>query len=315
MSKIIVTGGAGFIGSHLVDRLVELGHQIIVIDDLSTGKLENLNKSKNKIVVLKQNLQSDRAFLKGKSKLLSGTDFIYHTAALARIERSINDPVGTHSANVNGTLAALELGKSLKVKKLIFTSTSSVYGIQKKLPLEESLIPNPQNPYAMQKLMAEYYCQLFAKLYNLPIIIFRLFNVYGSRMSSSDGYKLVLTKWLEQIKNNQPLSIFGSGEQTRDFTYISDVVEGLIKGLKLKSNNYEIINLGYGRQISVKYLAGLFKHPTRRFPERKYEEKYKQADISKAKRLLNWKPKVSIEEGIKMLTNESNTTHSASHLT
>ncbi len=297
MSKVIVTGGAGFIGSHLVERLVELGHQVIVIDDFSTGKKENLTKSKNKILLVNESLSIDRDLLKAYTKQLNNTDYIYHLAALPRIERSIDDPLGTHKANVDGTLAALELGKKLQVKKFFYTSSSSVYGIQKHLPLKESFAPNPQNPYAVQKLIGEHYCKLYSQIYNLPIIIFRLFNAYGPRMVSKGSYKLVFTKWLEQKKKNLPLEIYGSGNQTRDFTYISDVISGLIKGMSIQSL-YEIINLGAGQQISVKELSKLFNHPVKHLPQRPFEEKFKEADISKAKQLLDWKPKISVKEGL-----------------
>lgn len=302
MSKIIVTGGAGFIGSHLVDALVALGHHIIVIDDLSTGNIENLGENPTRIRILRQSLDLKSPLLDKIPDFLQDSEFFFHLAALPRIERSIVDPLGTHNANVNGTLAALEIAKKLKVKRFIYTSSSSVYGNQKTLPLTESLIPNPQNPYALQKLLGEYYCKMYANLYNLPVTTFRLFNVYGPRMFSKGSYKLVFTKWLEQIKSNTPLTIFGSGEQTRDFTYISDVIDGLIKGLSVDHNiGYELINLGYGRQVTVNYLAKLFNHPIEYLPERGYEEKFKQADIHKAKRLLNWRPQVSIEEGVQKL--------------
>lgn len=304
MNKVIITGGAGFIGSHLVDSLVNLGYQVIVIDDFSTGKLDNLKKSKSSIKILRQKLSLQSSFLKKVPVLLQNTLFFYHLAALPRIERSIADPLSTHTANVNGTLAALELAKKLRVKRFIYISSSSVYGNQKTLPLKESLTPNPQNPYAMQKLLGEFYCKMYADLYKLPVVILRLFNVYGLRMSSKGPYQLVFTKWLRQITNNTPLTIFGSGEQTRDFTYISDVIDGLIKGMKLDSKIlYEVINLGYGRQVTVNCLAKLFNHPVQYLPVRKYEEKFKQADIRKAKKILLWKPKVSIEDGIQKLLN------------
>lgn len=308
MSKVIVTGGAGFIGSHLVDALVDLGHQVIVIDNFSTGKIENLEKNKKKIKILRQNLSLESPLLKKLPALLAKSSFIYHLAALPRIERSIVDPIGTHIANVNGTLVALELAKKLKVKRFIYTSSSSVYGNQEILPLKESLNPNPQNPYAVQKLLGEYYCKLYANLYNLPVVVLRLFNVYGPRMLSKGSYKLVFTKWLEQIESKSPLTIFGSGEQTRDFTYISDVVDGLIRGMNVDSKiNYDVINLGYGRQIEVNYLAKLFNHPTEYLPGREYEEKFKQADISKARKILGWTPKVSIEDGVQKLITNFNT--------
>ena len=302
MSKIIVTGGAGFIGSHLVDELVNLGHQVIVIDDFSTGNIERLNNSKSKIKILRQSLNQEAALLKKIPAILEDTEFIFHLAELPRIERSIVDPLGTHDANVNGTLVALELSKRLKAKRFIFVSSSSVYGNQEKLPLTEDLIPNPQNPYALHKLLGEHYCRLYAQLYKMPVIVFRLFNVYGPGMFSKGSYKLVFTKWLEQIESNIPLTIFGSGKQTRDFTYIADSIDGLVRGIKLDDKKiFEIINLGYGRQIEVNYLAKLFNHPTQYLPERGYEEKFKQADIRKAKNILGWEPKISIEKGVKML--------------
>lgn len=299
--KIIVTGGAGFIGSHLVDTLTDQNHDVIVIDDFSTGSIKNLAGSKSKIKLLKISL-SIKKVLKKIPKILKSTDYIFHLAALPRIERSIDDPIGTHQANVEGTLVALELARQLKVKKFIFISSSSVYGIQKRLPLLESLQPNPQNPYAYQKLMGEYYSKIYSQTYNLEIIIFRLFNVYGPRMFSKGSYKLVFTKWLEQMKNGHPLTIYGSGNQTRDFTYITDVVKGLILGMTTKlSTPYEIINLGGGQQKPIKELAKLFKKAVQFLPARPYEEKFKEADINKAKKLLKWKPVISIDEGIKKL--------------
>lgn len=313
MSKVIVTGGAGFVGSHLVDGLIELGHEVVVIDDLSTGKKDNLKVSRNKITFLNQPLLLDGPLFQKEFKTLKEASFIFHLAALPRIERSIVDPIGTHNANVSGTLAALELAKRLGVKRFIFTSSSSVYGNQKTLPLKESLNPNPQNPYAFQKLLGEHYCKLYASIYNLPVIAFRLFNVYGPRMFSKGSYKLVFTKWLEQMEQGNPLTIFGSGKQTRDFTYITDVVDGLIKGMSVDGKRvFEIINLGYGRQIEVKYLAKLFNRPINFLPERNYEEKFKQADITRAKKVLKWEPKVSVEDGVKKLLADFKTIRSAS---
>lgn len=303
MSKIIVTGGAGFIGSHLVDALVEQNHDVIVIDNFSTGSKKNLEKSKTKVKILKISLSIEK-LLKRIPKILRGTDYIFHLAALPRIERSLDDPVGTHQANVEGTLVALELARKLRVKKFLFTSSSSVYGTQKRLPLNELLPPNPQNPYAYQKLMGEYYSKIYTDIYNLEVIIFRLFNVYGYRMFSKGSYKLVFTKWLEQIKDKQPLTIYGAGNQTRDFTYITDVVKGLILGMTAKLKNpYEILNLGGGQQKSIREIAKLFKNNVQFLPSRPYEEQFKEADINKAKKLLNWEASISIDEGIRKLLN------------
>lgn len=301
MSKIIVTGGAGFIGSHLVDALVEQNHEVIVIDNFSTGSIKNLEKSKSKIKILELSLSIDE-ILKKIPKILENTDYIFHLAALPRIERSIDDPIGTHQANVEGTLVALELARQLKAKKFFFISSSSVYGIQDRIPLYESLLPNPQNPYAYQKLMGEYYSKIYNQTYNLEIIIFRLFNVYGPRMFSKGSYKLVFTKWLEQIRDDQPLTIYGTGDQTRDFTYITDAVEGLIQGMNVSlKNSFEIINLGGGEQKSIIEMAKLFKKAVEFYPARPYEEKFKEADISKANKFLGWKPRISINKGVEKL--------------
>lgn len=301
--KILVTGGAGFIGSHLVDALVEQNHNVIIIDNFSTGSIKNLEKSKTKVKILKISLSIEKV-LKRIPKILKDTDYIFHLAALPRIERSIDDPIGTHQANVEGTIVALELARQLKVKRFLFISSSSVYGIQKRLPLFESLQPNPQNPYAYQKLMGEYYSKIYSQTYNLEIIIFRLFNVYGPRMFSKGSYKLVFTKWLEQIKNKQSLTIYGKGDQTRDFTYITDVVRGLILGMTTKLRRpFEILNLGGGQQKSIREMAKLFKSNVQFLPPRPYEEKFKEADINKAKKLLKWRPITSIDEGIKKLLN------------
>ncbi|MDD5415768.1 MAG: GDP-mannose 4,6-dehydratase [Candidatus Daviesbacteria bacterium] len=301
--KILVTGGAGFIGSHLVDALVKQNHNVIIIDNFSTGSIKNLEKSKTKVKILNLSLSIEKV-LKRIPKILKDTDYIFHLAALPRIERSIDDPIGTHQANVEGTIVALELARQLKIKRFFFISSSSVYGIQKRLPLFESLQPNPQNPYAYQKLMGEYYSKIYSQTYNLEIIIFRLFNVYGPRMFSKGSYKLVFTKWLEQIKNKQPLTIYGKGDQTRDFTYITDVVRGLILGMTTKLRRpFEILNLGGGQQKSIREMAKLFKSNVQFLPPRPYEEKFKKADINKAKKLLKWRPITSIDEGIKKLLN------------
>ena len=296
--KIIVTGGAGFIGSHLVHKLVSLGLDVIVIDNFSTGKIDNLKKIKSKIKILKEdigNFEQLQKVLRREKEV----DYIYHIAALPRIERSIDNPLETHKSNVHGVFGVLELARFLEIKRLIFTSSSSVYGNQNKNPLTEDLVPNPQNPYAAHKQMGEVYCDIYSKVFGIPIVTLRLFNVYGLGMDGEGSYQLVFTKWMKQIKNGLPLIIYGDGKQTRDFTHISDTVAALVRAMKFKHvNMHEIINIGSGRQVSVKYLASLFKAPVLHVDSRKFEERFKQADISKAAKLLNWRPRVSIEEGV-----------------
>lgn len=296
--KIIVTGGAGFIGSHLVHKLVSLGLDVIVIDNFSTGKINNLKNIKSKIKILKEDIGN---FERLKNQLLKKekVEYLYHLAALPRVELSIDNPLETHKSNVHGVFGVLELAKFLGVKKLIYTSSSSVYGAQKKKPLSENLVPNPQNPYAAQKLIGEIYCEIYSKVFGIQIVTLRLFNVYGSGMEGEGAYQLVFTKWIEQMEKDLPLTIYGDGKQTRDFTHVSDVIAALIKTMKFEQVNiHEIINIGSGRQVSVKYLASLFKAPSVHVDSRKFEERFKQANIQKADKLLNWKPRVSIEEGV-----------------
>jgi len=298
--RLIVTGGAGFIGSNLVNKLVELGNNVIVIDNFATGNIEKLKKVKDKIEIINEDIANIKDLQKKLRKYKNNVDVIFHLAAIPRVERSVDKISETHQSNVQGIFGVLELAKFLEINKLIYTSSSSVYGSQKKNPLSESFIPNPQNPYAAQKLIGEIYADIYSKVFGIPIVTLRLFNVYGPGMEEEGAYKLVFAKWIGQIKKGEPLSIYGDGKQTRDFTYVSDTVGALIKASNLKHKNlHEIINIGSGRQISVNYLASLFDAPKVFVESRKFEERFKQADIRKARRLLSYSPKVTIEEGVK----------------
>lgn len=293
--KVIVTGGAGFIGSHLVDRLVELGYEVTVIDDLSTGDKKNLSKSQDNIKLVKFDLT------KGYPKDVEGK-YIFHLAALPRVQLSVEKPVEAYHANVTVMINTLEMAKKLGVKRFIFASSSSVTGEQAKLPTDELVEPAPQNPYAYYKLMCELLMDMYFKVYGLSGIAFRFFNAYGPRMSDKGSYKLVFSIWNEQIKNSQPMTITGDGKQSRDFTYVTDLVSGMIAGIKSsKVRGFEVINLGSGEECSINKAAEIFGYPTSYIPQRAFEEKRKMADIKKAKNLLNWEPLVGIEEGIKLV--------------
>jgi len=299
---IIVTGGGGFIGSKLVEKLVELGKNVIVIDNFSTGKFKNLKKSLSRIELIIDDIGNYENLLRKLKSYRKNTNYIFHLAALPRMERSIERTKETHQSNVHGIFGALELAKFLGAKKLIYTSSSSVYGIQKKNPLSENLIPNPQNPYAAQKLIGEIYCDIYSKVFGIPVVSLRLFNVYGSGMDGKGAYKLVFTKWIEQMNKKVPLTIYGDGNQTRDFTHISDVTSVLLKAMDFKQKkSHEIINIGSGKQVTINYLAELFKRKTINLESRRFEERFKQADIKKAKRLLSYTPLVTIEEGVAQL--------------
>ena len=291
--RILVTGGAGFIGSHLVDRLIKENHKVVVIDNLTTGKKENVNPQADFY-----NL--DICDFEKIKPLFENIDFVFHLAAIPRVPVSVEDPVGTSKVNILGTINVFKAAIEAKVKRIIFASSSSVYGNQEKLPFKEDMKPNPVSPYALQKLVGEQFAKLFTKLYGIPIISLRYFNVYGPRIDFNSDYSLVIGKFLKQKAEGKPLTIFGDGEQTRDFCYIDDVVDATIKAMeseKLKGG--EVINIGSGKSYSINYLADLIGGKKEYLAPRKGDVKHTQADITLAKKLLAWQPKISFEEGLK----------------
>ena len=291
--RILVTGGAGFIGSHLVDRLIKENHKVAVIDNFTTGKKENVNPQADFY-----NL--DICDFEKIKPLFENIDFVFHLAAIPRVPVSVEDPVGTSKVNILGTINVFKAAIEAKVKRIIFASSSSVYGNQEKLPFKEDMKPNPVSPYALQKLVGEQFAKLFTKLYGIPIISLRYFNVYGPRIDFDSDYSLVIGKFLKQKAEGKPLTIFGDGEQTRDFCYVDDVVDATIKAMeseKLKGG--EVVNIGSGKSYSINYLAELVRGKREYLAPRKGDVKHTQADITLAKKLLAWQPKISFEEGLK----------------
>ena len=293
--KVLVTGGAGFIGSHLVDALIEKGFDVVVIDNLSTGKKENLNPG---AIFHKLDIRD----LEKIKTVFDGVDYVFHLAARTRVPYSIEFPAESHSNNVSGTLNVLLAAKDAGVKKLIYSSSSSVYGEQEKLPLHEEMLPNPKSPYALQKLMGEKYCYLFSKLYGLPTVSLRYFNVYGPRISFEGSYILVLGVFLQQKIKGEPLTIEGDGEQSRDFTYIEDVIRANILAMESdRAGKGEVINIGAGNNHTINKIARLIGGEIIYKPARKGDMRHTLADNQKAKELLSWEPTVFIEEGIENL--------------
>jgi len=293
MSRIIVTGGAGFIGSHLVDALIERGDEVLVIDNLSTGKIENLNPKA-------EFHQIDLRDLESIKPLFKGVDFVFHQAAFTRISRSIEEPLESNETNINGTLNTLLCAKELGVKKFIYASSSSVYGNQKELPLREDMRPNPLNPYALQKYTGELYCKIFQEIYGLKTVSLRYFNVYGPRLAMEGSYVSAISVFLKQRKRGELLTITGDGSQSRDFSFVSDVVRANILAMESeKVGRGEVINIGAGRSFSINDLARLIGGQTITLPSRPGEVKDTLADISKAKKLLGWQPQYNLETGLK----------------
>ncbi|MEK9184079.1 MAG: NAD-dependent epimerase/dehydratase family protein [Patescibacteria group bacterium] len=293
-AKVVVTGGAGFIGSHLVDALIDRNFDVYVVDNLSNGKEDNINK---KAKFFKEDIRN----LKAIKEIINGAEYIFHLASLPRVQFSIEHPVESHDVNVNGTLNVLIAAKDNGVKKVIYSASSSAYGEQDEILLREEMAANPISPYGLQKYIGELECKVFNRVYGLPTVSLRYFNVYGPRFNAEGAYALVIGKFLKQKKEGKPLTIVPDGEQTRDFTHVRDAVSANI--LAMESGNVgkgEVINIGAGRNQSVNKIAAMIGGPTE-FCEPRLEPKHTLADNTKAKKLLGWEPKISIEEGIEEL--------------
>ncbi len=298
--KAVVTGGAGFIGSHIAEGLLELGYHVIIIDDLSSGKLENID-----FILKDPNLEfikASIASLPALQKLFRNIDFVFHQAAIANVLRSIDDPAAVHTINTTGTLNVLIAARDNMVKKVIFASSSAIYGDTTVQPVHEGIAPNPQSPYALTKLTSEFYCNIFHHLYDLPTACLRYFNVYGPRQDPNSPYAAVIPRFVRWIASEQAPVIYGDGEQTRDFVYVKDVVEANI--LAAESQVTGIFNIGSGERASVNFLVDLITnlmdrndvHPV--FEKgRPGEVKHSLADISKA-RNFGYTPKYELKEGL-----------------
>ncbi len=288
-TRCLVTGGAGFIGSNLVDELVARGNEVIIIDNLAIGKRENVNP-KAKFY------EADIRNLNAIKPLFEGVDYVFHLAALPRVQPSILDPVGAHEVNLNGTLNVLVASRDAKVKRVIYSASCSAYGDQEEMPLRENMPTNPMSPYAMQKYMGERYCQLFSKLYDLPTVALRYFNVYGKRQSLEGAYALVLGIFIRQRLAGEPLTITGDGEQRRDFTGVNDVVRAnILAANSPKVGQGEVINIGRGRNHSVNEIARIIGGPTVNIASR-IEPREALADNSLARELLGWEPTINLPD-------------------
>ncbi|NTW21953.1 NAD-dependent epimerase/dehydratase family protein [Candidatus Falkowbacteria bacterium] len=288
MSKCLVTGGAGFIGSNLVDQLVKLGHEVVIIDDLKAGKREYINPAA-------AFHQLDIRDLEAIKPVFAGIDYVFHLAAWPRVQPSIQDPVTTHEVNLTGTLNVLVAARDAQVKKVVYSSSSSVYGNQEQMPLTESMPTNPLSPYALQKLCGEFYCRLFSEVYGLPTVCLRYFNVYGYRQPLEGAYTLVIGIFIRQKLAGEPLTIVGNGEQKRDYTSVIDIVRANIMAAESGVSKGESINIGRGRNFSVNEVAAIIGGPTAPLPER-LEPKVTLADNGLAKELLGWEPTVNLPE-------------------
>tara|TARA_B100001057_G_scaffold453779_1_gene498887 strand:+ start:15013 stop:16029 length:1017 start_codon:yes stop_codon:yes gene_type:complete len=293
--KSLVTGGAGFIGSNLVDKLVKKGHHVTVIDNLSTGRISNLSHHNKKNVKF---LKKDISNSKKLEKILKGHSYIFHLAGLADIVPSIENPEKYFEANVAGTLNVLKACKNLKIKKFIYAASASCYGIPKRYPTKETAKIDVQYPYALTKFLGEEIVMHWARVYNMPNLSLRFFNVYGLRSRTTGAYGAVFGVFLAQKISNQPLTIVGNGKQTRDFIHVSDLVDAIYKAAIMKGLKGKIFNLGSGQEVSVNEIAKIVGGPKINVPKRPGEPDRSKADIKKIKKALNWEPKVSIKAGV-----------------
>ena len=300
--KSIITGGAGFIGSHLCERLVDAGHEVIILDNFSLGKKSNLKKVKDKITIVKRDIRN----LNSIDYLFKKVQNVFHLAALADIVPSIENPDDYFSTNVTGTYNVLKASINNKVKRFIYSASSSCYGIPNKFPTKETSEILPQYPYALSKRLGEELVIHFANIYNLNATSLRLFNVYGPRARTSGNYGAVFGVFLAQKIAGKPFTIVGDGKQTRDFTFVSDVIDAMVKVSKKKNLKGNIFNVGSGKTISVNSIAKLLGGDKKRIPKRPSEPNITFADISKITRKTGWKPKISIKDGIKVMLNNLN---------
>jgi UDP-glucose 4-epimerase len=294
--KVAAVGGAGFIGSNLVDALVERGDDVLVVDNFTTGYRANLNPAAS-LEEIDIAVDSERL-----TSALHGREVVFLTAAMPRVPRSIEDPVGTHSVNVTGTLRVLKAAVDAGVRRVVYSSSSSVYGDQPVLPLTEDMQTNPLNPYACQKLMGEIYARNFSRIYGLETVCLRYFNVYGPRQVLEGAYRLVIGIFMDQRRLGQPLTIHGDGQQTRDFTWVGDVVRAnILAGHSDRVGHGEPINVGAGTEVSIARIAELIGGPVVHVEPRGFDKRFKRAGIEQAKELLGWQPEVQIEEGMRRL--------------
>jgi len=296
--KTIVTGGAGFIGSHIVDRLITEGHQVIVIDNFSTGRPENLVHHKEQPNL--SLIQADVANLDSIIKYFKDVTWVFHLAALADIVPSIQYPGDYYRANTDGTLSVLEASRKMGVKRFIYAASSSCYGIPDIYPTPETAEIRTEYPYALTKYIGELLVLHWGKTYKQPVVSLRFFNVYGPKSRTSGTYGAVFGVFLAQKLNKKPFTVVGSGNQTRDFTFVTDVVNACIMSAESDLTN-EIMNVGSGNTYSINYLIELLGGDVLYIPKRPGEPESTFADITKIKDLLGWEPKVSFEEGVKTM--------------
>ncbi len=300
MASYLVTGGAGFIGSHLVEELIRRGHRVRVVDSLITGQRRNLDHIQGI-----EFLEADLAAIDVARRAVEGVEYVLHQAAIPSVPRSVKDPLASHEANVTATVNILVAARDAGVQRLVFAGSSSVYGDTPTLPKLENMPTSPLSPYALQKLVAEQYCQMFTRLYGFETVTTRYFNVFGPRQDPGSPYSGVISLFSTAILEGRQPIIYGDGEQTRDFTYVANVVDGVLRACEAPKAAGEVMNVATGGRISLNELlrvmnaiCGTKAEPIYKEP-RSGDVRHSQADISKATELLGYHPIVPFEEGLR----------------
>lgn len=300
--KILVTGGCGFIGSHIVDRLVSIGAKVVVLDNLITGTVDNIRHNLEKLTFLEKDFSDDAAL----EEALDGVELICHQAALRSVPKSAGRPLDYHQVNVTGTLKLFIKAKEKGIKRVVFASSSSAYGDRFDFPEKETDLPRPLSPYAGTKLMGEIYANIFTALYGLDVVSLRYFNVFGPRQSLENKYAVVVPKFIVSLLDGQNPPIYGDGEQERDFTYIDNVVDANLLALVKDGVGGEVFNIADGKPKSVNFLLKSLQKimgkdtPPVHLDLRPGDVKKTHADVGKAKDMLGWSPKVDFIEGLKI---------------
>ena len=299
--RYVVTGGAGFIGSNTVDELVRRGETVVVLDDLSSGKEDNLAEVRNKISFIKGSITD----LEAVRKAMQSTDYVIHLAARTSVPRSVKDPIDTNKINVEGTLNVLVAARDAKVKRVVFAASSSAYGETPTLPKVETMQPEPISPYGVAKYAGELYAQMFGRVYGLENVSLRYFNIFGPRQDPDSPYSGVLAKFCTAfLEKTQPL-VFGDGEQSRDFTFVENAVAANLLACEAPSASGKVLNIGTGARVTLNQTLALLadisgnKLETKYEPPREGDIRDSQADIAQAREILNYEPGVQFEDGLR----------------
>ena len=302
MANVLVTGGAGFIGSNLTETLLQKGHYVRVLDDFSTGKRENLifDKAYPSLEIVEGDIRD----LSTCQKAVEGMEYVFHQGALPSVQRSVEDPETSNAVNAGGTLNILLAAREKRAKRVIYASSSSVYGDTPTLPKDEEMPCDPLSPYALQKYIGEQYCKLFYQLYGLDTISLRYFNIFGPKQNPNSIYSAVIPKFIDALLQGRPPIIFGDGEQSRDFTYIENVVQANLLAMSAEHLHGEAINIACGKRTSLNQLLNILEEilgskqsPIHQEP-RQGDVRHSLADIRKGKEILNYEPTVPVEKGL-----------------